>query len=450
MLATSLGPYLATFALLAAPSPEAGTVLQYRGTFVAQKGEVADSKKSFDLAWLVLSADATTNSLAWTLAEEGKGAWGWPDRFGKLEFGEAGTTSGPSPALLYERSDGRSVVGLFPPLVPADVAKLQKDATWQHDKLDYVVTGQQTAGGRPVWRIEARNAYGVRRVLVVETQRPVVRSYRERVFIGQGQEFELLVELVDESKLGEAELAKAEAAFGKLTDLRERLAYPGRALRIEWNDKQLETLKETAPKLAGLSETAVLAGVARAVEQDVRSQKGRAGAVASLREKIVGQAAGKWSLAAIRGEPLDSAKLAGKATVLHFWEYRDAPLEEPYGQIGFLDFLYRKRNQDGKVQVIGVAVDDQASDPDVKRRVGQSATRLKSFMNLSYPVYVDDGSVLKMFGDPRVAGGKLPLFVIIGVDGKVVEYHAGLFEVQRDRGLEELDKLVTKALETRE
>jgi hypothetical protein len=68
-------------------------------------------------------------------------------------------------------------------------------------------------------------------------------------------------------------------------------------------------------------------------------------------------------------------------------------------------------------------------------------------MNLSYPVAVDDGSLLKRVGDPRTAGGKLPLVVVLGRDGKVAEYHAGLFDVQANEGLAELDATVAKLLE---
>lgn len=434
---------------VSAPSPEAGVMLTYKGTLVAQKGDVADSKKSFDLVWLVTKADASGGTIVWTLSEQGKGAWGWPDRLGQVEFDEKAQSSSPGPALLYDRAEGKTVVGLMSPLLAVEHSSLRKDLTWQQDKLEYVVTGQQTMGGKSTWKVEGRNAYGTRRVLFVDSQQPVIRAYRERVFIGQGQEFELSAELAEENQLAQGPLDAATAGFQKLFELREKLGYAGRATRIDWNDKQLDVLKDTAPRLGGLKDIAILAGVVRSVEQDVKNQRGRAGAVASLRDKAVGQPIGKWTLPALRGDPLDSSKLVNQVTVLHFWEYRDVPLEEPYGQIGFLDFLYRKRSGAG-VQVIGVAVDDQAADADVKRRVIQSASRLKSFMNLSYPVHVDDGSVLKTLGDPRVAGGKLPLFVVIGKDGKIVEYHSGLFEVQRDRGLEALDQIITKALETRE
>ena len=67
-------------------------------------------------------------------------------------------------------------------------------------------------------------------------------------------------------------------------------------------------------------------------------------------------------------------------------------------------------------------------------------------MNLSYPVLADQARGIRQFGDPRVTGAKLPLFVVIGKDGKVAHYHVGTYEVDRDRGLEELDTIINKAL----
>ena len=67
-------------------------------------------------------------------------------------------------------------------------------------------------------------------------------------------------------------------------------------------------------------------------------------------------------------------------------------------------------------------------------------------MNLSYPILLDEGSVLKSIGDPRTAGAELPLYVVVGRDGKVLHYHSGLYEVDRDRGLKELSEVVKQAL----
>jgi hypothetical protein len=132
-------------------------------------------------------------------------------------------------------------------------------------------------------------------------------------------------------------------------------------------------------------------------------------------------------------------------TVLHFWEYRDEPLEEPYGQVGYLDFLYHQRGRAG-VNVYGVAVDGRLADEATIPAARRSARKLKEFMNLSYPVLLDRGDLLKQLGDPRVLGASLPLFVVIAPDGTVSHFHVGMYEVTREQGLKELDEAVAAAL----
>ena len=140
---------------------------------------------------------------------------------------------------------------------------------------------------------------------------------------------------------------------------------------------------------------------------------------------------------------ITAADLAGKVVVLHFWEYRDTPLEEPYGQTGYLDFLSRKHGK-GNVLVYGVNVDPKLGDDETRRGSIASARRLKSFMNLSFPILLDDGALLKRVGDPRQGGGKLPLFLVINKEGKIAEYSAGLYDVQANTGLAELDAVIEK------
>jgi peroxiredoxin len=151
-------------------------------------------------------------------------------------------------------------------------------------------------------------------------------------------------------------------------------------------------------------------------------------------------------LADVAGKSVTQEALAGKVTVLHFWPYRDTPLEEPYGQVGYLDFLVRKRAKD-PLQVIGVTVDERVADESQRRSVAAAARKFRDFMNVGYPIVLDDGTFLKRFGDPRNAGGKLPVFVVIGKDGKVAEYRAGLYDVTPQEGLAELDKIIGKLLQ---
>ena len=98
------------------------------------------------------------------------------------------------------------------------------------------------------------------------------------------------------------------------------------------------------------------------------------------------------------------------------------------------------------MKVYGVAVDERLKENRTRSAALQSIKKVKTFMNLSYPVMLDDGAVLAQFGDPRQLGATLPLFVVVGPDGKILHYHAGVYEVNKDRGLAELDDITQQAL----
>ena len=70
-------------------------------------------------------------------------------------------------------------------------------------------------------------------------------------------------------------------------------------------------------------------------------------------------------------------------------------------------------------------------------------------MNVGYEITTDTGELIKGLGDPRQFSAPLPLWVVIGRDGKVVHYRTGLYKVDVNRGLEELDAAVVKALKAR-
>ncbi|MCA9203205.1 MAG: hypothetical protein KDA59_09175, partial [Planctomycetales bacterium] len=176
--------------------------------------------------------------------------------------------------------------------------------------------------------------------------------------------------------------------------------------------------------------------------EDAKAQKNRTSAVDAMKKNAVGQEIGPLKLTDFTGKPLDAELTKDKVVILHFWSYQDAPLEEPYGQIGYLDFLNR-RIDDAPITILGVVVNDRLAEGQRASAV-QGAKRLRSFMNLGYTIVLDDGA-LKQLGDPRVADAKLPLFVVIGRDGKVLEYHVGNYEVDRDRGLKQLEDVAKSA-----
>ena len=437
---------LAVLSLFAAPGLETGTQLTYSGTMTGVKDDGNPAVKKFTLTLVKLSGEGDADELLWTLEETGRGGWLWLDRFGRWTVAAGRRDEGAAgPALLYERAEGQSVVPLIAPVFAAE-RTLEKGAAWSEERLDYQVSGEATKAGQACWEIDVRSPYGHKRTLWVAKDSPLVVAVRETVFIGQGEEHKLQLELTETRQLPASEMGQLASALEMWNDLRKSLAWQPRTRRDELNKEQLATLKGELPKIAERAAVGPLASIAAAALRDATGQRNRAGAVAALRDKIIGQSLTDLKLTDVTGKPITAEELKGQVVVLHFWHYRDTPLEEPYGQVGYLDFLLRRRGESG-VKVIGVSlVEEQFGEEGNRRAAAASARKLKSFMNLSYPICLDDGSLLNRVGDPRVAAGKLPLFVVIGKDGKVAEYHAGLYDVKANEGLAELDALIAKLL----
>jgi peroxiredoxin len=440
-------PQLALVVSLALLADPALSQLKYTGTMVPVKEDGNPAVKKFTLTVQPLPGE---ERLAWTMEESGRGGWSWLDHFGRtptrsVSEGAGAEDTNLGPALLYERSDGKSIVPIIGPHFTAG-AKLEEGATWDEDRLEYKVLGEVNRAGRACWEIEVRSPYGHKRTLFVEkASGTLIVAVRETVFIGQGQEHKLSLELAEAKEISDTDAAQTAAALDQWLKLRETLAWKPRGGKTELSSEQIAALKAELPKLLETAAAGPLAPIAAAAEADAKGQRNRAGAVAALREAALGKPLGKFALQDTTGKPITEEALAGKVVVLHFWQYRDTPLEEPYGQTGYLDYLFRRRSEDG-VLVFGVTVAAESDDADPKRAAAASARKLKAFMNLSYPILVDDGELLKRLGDPRQGSGTLPLFLVIGKDGKIAEYHAGMYDVKTNEGLAELDAVVGKAL----
>jgi len=435
---------------LSATAPSAttlspGTVLTYEGNFIAEKGAPAVTEKKFRLSLLIADVGDKDADLFWTVQEQGRGGWSWINHFGR--FHAAGSGKGATPTLLYERPEGTHVIRLLTPLLFRD-KPLAKGTAWKTAKFNHEVTGDAKVGDLDAWRVDVRNAYGLKRRMLIEKDSPLVLSLMENVFIGQGEKHELHYKLAARKQLNEKETAATIAAYDGFIALRNQLGIVPGMRDVKWNKERLGTLRERLPSVVAHVGDGPLAEIAQDAQRDAKNQKNRAGAVALMRGKRIGKAAPQPKLFDLRGKPFDWKSTKGKVTVLHFWEYKDAPLEEPYGQIAYLDFLYRNR-ESKDIEVYGVANNQRLSDPSTQSRGLVSVKKLRSFMNLSYPILVDYEDALEQFGDPRVTGAKLPLFVVIGPDGKVTHYHVGTYEVNRDRGLEELTKIVAESLDSR-
>jgi peroxiredoxin len=441
MLALSL-TLLSAFS---APAWQAGSLATWEGEMVADRPDDNVGAKTMALTVLVASSDADSTTYLWTLSDKGRGGFPWTRRFDQWRVSRDGRTlRGAGPAVLFDHGEGMGEAAISL-LFAQPAGELQEGAAWTQGRMEFSVAEAATLDDRETWRIEVRGPTGQKGELWLDREHGLPVAVRERLTVGQGKPYTVRLKLKNLETASPERQVKMAAAFEAWISLRDQLKLEPDAREAAWTQEQLAALTETLPPAVAAAAETPLAEVAAAAEEDLRLQTGRSGRVAALRTRLLDRPAPNLELQGMRGETVASADLRGAVTVLHFWEYRDTPLEEPYGQVGYLDFLYRKR-KDAGLKVYGVAVDDRLSNPATRGQAVSSARKLHSFMNLSYPMLLDDGTMLKRLGDPRAAGGKLPLFVMIGADGKVLHYHAGFHEVDRDLGLKDLDQAAARAL----
>lgn len=446
-------PLLSLLVPTAEPELKPGTQFHYQGSVsrLERDGGAAKAEKNFDLTVLVTGSDADGPDYVWLLDERGAGGFAWTDRFGRWSQNADGKVGGAvGPGLLFDYGGGTHVVPLLPPWVP-----LPDDAAvgtkWEREGLEYEVERATNVAERRGWEIEARNQYGTQQKMVVAVGSGVVLNCDDREFMNQGTEYRVEMRLVGTDSL-DAATAKAEAGgVAALINLRSKLKRAPRVVAGELTAEQLSTLAALLPAVKSQAKSGVLSRIVATAERDLTDQSSRTSSLEELAAKQLGRkveafsVTGLGSVAAAGEVKLTDADLRDHVTVLHFWEYRDTPLVEPYGQVGYLEFLYGRRKDEG-LRVVGVAVDGRFHDPKTALAAASGVRRLKTFMNLTYPIVHDGGELIHKFGDPRTVGGTLPLFVVVGRDGTIVHYKTGHYEVDREAGLKQLDTLIAELL----
>ena len=433
--------------LLAGPFDDAAAVeLRYTGT-LTKAARTADETpvKRFNLYCLVVREQEGGRKLTFVLSERGAGAWPWPERFGSIALDPQYKQISPgTPRLLYEYEGNPLTIPLpFP--IPDYSAQLKTGTKWTTGKEAWEVGRTQKMQDRNCWQVEVSTNFGRKQTLSIDTDSPLVVALDERVFVGQGDEHVLHMQLESLKALDADELAKTASALPALLKLQADMARTENETRPELTEAQIKVVSEALPRLQKESADTPFSSLISAINKDIKGQLQRTDEVSRLAEKFVGSPAPKFSLTLTDNTAVSADSLNDKITVLHFWEYQGEPLVEPYGQVGYLEFLYNKRRKLG-VQVYGIAVDARLAEQQSAPAALKSINKLKSFMNLDYGIAIDDGKLLAKFGDPTKYGAKLPLWVVIGPDGKVAHFHAGFYKINPDEGLRELDDLLVKMI----
>ena len=441
---------LTSVACAASPLDQQPAVeLKYSGTLSpVGRGESMQPVKKFSLLVFASSPTAERKQLFFVLDEQGGGEWPWPGRFGALTYTTAWQPQQAFAIRLLQLHDGNPSPIPLPTPIFVSPEPLTENSAWQSGRESFEVQGDDRRGETDCWKVEVTTNVGRRRVLWVDKAVPLVIDCEEKLFLGQGDEFSLRMKLDSTKPVTEAVWAKLSPALDTLSKLRTDLAREPDDIKPELADGQLAVASTALETLQPLVKETPIASLVAGITRDVRGQQQRADDVGKLAGRYVGKPAPELRLIGTDRKPLDPELLADKILVLHFWDYHEEPLLEPYGQVGYLDFLYGKRKKLG-VQVVGVAVDERFGKPDQFATAARAAGKLKSFMNLAYPIATDDGSLLAKFGDPRDVGAKLPLWVVITPDGKVAHYQSGLYPVHPDEGLKPLDEVLIPLIRQR-
>jgi len=221
--------------------------------------------------------------------------------------------------------------------------------------------------------------------------------------MGQGVKFRLSVERVSSRECAGDETQKLTQLQAKLLTLQSALRRQPDTQRKELIPRQIEAAKSQLDELSAMAKGTSLQETVFRIRRDVTRQDQRVAQTMERQKQLLNQSAPEFSLNLVTGGTLGSESLKGNVVVLHFWKYAEKPLAEPYGQVGYLEFLSGKR-RDSNVKVVGVAMNQSLRQADRVRAGTRTARKLIEFMNLTYPVGYDDGAT---FPDPDGASMSL-------------------------------------------
>lgn len=366
----------------------------------------------------------------------------WPESFGQLDPG--GVPTSVQPHIVY-RYDGNLYSINLPPLFMKFPDQAAPESSWEQDGWKFTILERKSQSNTDCWHIEAREPRGRRQDLFVDAATGALVKASCSVFMGQGDQFDLEVERTGVQQVAEALAESTLELELELLDLQKSLNRRPDTQQTELSPRQLEDVVARQAKVYELAKDTELQDLAARILRDSEKQQMRLKSTTDRASKLQGTEVPAFVLNRLNGGTLESSTLKGKTVVLHFWNYQDKPLSEPYGQTGYLDFLFNQRKK-ANVEVVGVCVSPDFSSADSLARGKRSARKLAEFMNLTYTLTWDDGSLLKSLGDPRETNGQLPLWIVLSPEGKVIHYHAGFYEIDTAKGLSELDAVLIESI----
>lgn len=432
--------YLLLTPILASPLDEGAAVeLRYSGTLEpAGRDASGVPVKRYSFYNLLTRSETGGHDLAFVMEERGGGSWFWPERIGTMKLDRSNTPGGTQRIkVLYEHNETLYPLQVQQPLFEF-ANQIDDGATWTSGRNQYKVGSTKKIGNYTCREILVSSNFGHAHTIWVDVESALVVKAEQRVVVGQGEIYKLSTELKSAQAIDADRLSVLNLSLQSLLTLKETLKRKTDDTRTDFNPGHVKLISEGIEALEKNSDATPFSKLVSSIRRDLKLQLERSAGVETLVKRYVGQKASKFKLKSLTGRTIDSKEYEGKIVLLHFWKYNDEPLREPYGQVGYLDFLNSRREK-MDVKIYGVAIDPRLTDKSTYSSAIRDVRKLTRFMNLGYSVTADDGTLLRQFGDPRRVGAELPLWVLIDPDGKIAHYKVGFYEINRDQGLRDLD-----------
>ncbi len=410
----------------------ASAQVQYRGLLEqTERNSPSVPVKEFQLNCFPASEDSQT---FFYQVEESRPALPWIEQIGTVSPADDLLASNGI-ALGYRHLDRGYVLPVALPFFPQH-DQLQKGASWKDGQGEFEVKGEKTINGHACWDVRATTGIARHHQLYVRKDSPLIQSGTQTVFMGPGDRFQVQFQIESEDKTTDI------AALSKLfLDLKSSVKRQEHDRFQPLTNEQVKSLAPKAAEILAAAKGTPLEKFAKEVNENLDTLMSRQGRIEGLAEAMIGKPIPKFTLKNLKSGEIPSSSFAGKTTVLHFWDYANPTLEQPYGQVGYLDFLHN-RWAGKNVQVYGVAINSELNDPQTQAKAIRNINRLQQFMRLSYELTFDGGAALNSFGNPTRVGESLPLWVVISPDGTVRHYQTGFYEVDNRVGLKPLDDAI--------
>ena len=428
------------------------THLVYEGELlqIGKRGEKVPVKK-FQLDCFVIPQH-NQRQVVYLIDENGGGGHHWPEQFGELILNaNHQQLNKRKMGILYNHNDTQHQLGLRQCYFEFH-SKMKTDETWLANNLRHTVGRKKTIGSRSCRQIQIFNNFGLVQSCYVDEAAGLLVEVEHRLTMGQGDPFRIQMNLKSGSEVDQAEAKQLSSLIPALLALQAQLDREQDPPSPLLSEEQVQHTQKALSELKKLSAKTSFRSLVDSIANDLELQQLRIEGVKGLSARFLNKKAAKFALTSMSGKTIPTKEYQNQILLLHFWSYKNKPLKEPYGQVGYLDFL----NQQGKrrkygLKVYGIAVNDDLGVEEKKGAALRSIRQLREFFNLGYPVTLDEGPLVKNFGDPRRINVDLPLWVLISPEGKIVHYHVGTYDIQPNEGLKELEaevvKLVKKARE---